>query len=141
MSEWIKIRIKDFYKDAVGETEYAYVSHEVYEALADTFRREAHAEEMRDLRHTTADGYTEGETEELMMEQGETLEDAVIRRMELETLQEAMQSLTEVQKERMHLYFFCGLTFRQIGDKLGVSDKSVRESVEASLKKIKKFFN
>ncbi len=96
---------------------------------------------MRDLRHTTADGYTEGETEELMMEQGETLEDAVIRRMELETLQEAMQSLTEVQKERLHLYFFCGLTFRQIGDKLGVSDKSVRESVEASLKKIKKFFN
>ena len=30
MSEWIRIRIKDFYKDAVGETEYTYVSHEVY---------------------------------------------------------------------------------------------------------------
>lgn len=86
MSEWIRIRIKDFYKNAVGEKEYAYVSKEVYEALADTFRREAHAEEMRDLRHTTADGYTEGETEDLMTERGETLEDAVIRRMELETL-------------------------------------------------------
>lgn len=47
MSEWIRIRIKDFYKNAVGEEEYAYVSKEVYEALADTFRREAHAEEMR----------------------------------------------------------------------------------------------
>ena len=33
MSEWRKIRVKDFYKDAVGETEYAYVSKEVYEAL------------------------------------------------------------------------------------------------------------
>ncbi len=106
MSEWIRIRIKDFYKNAVGEEEYAYVSKEVYEALADTFRREAHAEEMRDLRHTTADGYTEGETEDLMTEQGESLEDAVIRRMELETLQEAMQSLTQIQKERLHLYFF-----------------------------------
>ena len=57
MSEWRKIRVKDFYKDAVGETEYAYVSKEVYEALADTFRKEAHAEQMRDLRHTTSDGY------------------------------------------------------------------------------------
>lgn len=141
MSEWIRIRIKDFYKDAVGETEYAFVSPEVYEMLADTFRREAHAEEMRDLRHITADGYTEGMTEDLMTEQGQTLEDTVIHRLELETLQKAMQSLTYVQRERLHLYFFCGLTFRQIGEKAGVSDMSVRESIETSLKKIKKFFN
>ena len=41
MSEWIRIRVKDFYKDAVGELEYTYVTREVYEALADTFRKEA----------------------------------------------------------------------------------------------------
>ena len=33
------------------------------------------------------------------------------------------------------------MTFRQIAEKTGISDMSVRESVEASLKKIKKFFN
>ena len=66
MSEWIRIRVKDFYKDAVGELEYTYVTREVYEALVDTFRKEAHAQEMRDIRHTTKDGYTEGETEELV---------------------------------------------------------------------------
>lgn len=66
MSEWIRIRVKDFYKDAVGELEYTYVTREVYEALADTFRKEAHAQEMRDIRHTTKDGYTEGETEDLV---------------------------------------------------------------------------
>ena len=38
MSEWIRIRVKDFYKDAVGELEYTYVTREVYEALVDTFR-------------------------------------------------------------------------------------------------------
>ena len=65
MSKWIKIRVKDFYKDAVGELEYTYVTREVYEALVDTFRKEAHAQEMRDIRHTTKDGYTEGETEDL----------------------------------------------------------------------------
>ena len=49
MSEWIKIRIKDFYKDAIGEVEYAYVTKEVYEALQDTFRKEVHAQKMKDL--------------------------------------------------------------------------------------------
>lgn len=105
MSKWIKIRIKDFYKDAIGETEYTYVNEEVYEALVNTFRKEAHAEEMRDLRHITAHGYVEGDTEDLIMDTGASLEDIVIRQIEIEILQKAMQSLTEVQKERLHLYY------------------------------------
>lgn len=39
------------------------------------------------------------------------------------------------------LFYFSGLTFRQIGEKLGVSDMAVRESIEVALKKIKKFFD
>lgn len=96
---------------------------------------------MRDLRNRTAEGYTEGDTEDLLMESPESLEDMVIRQMEIETLQKAMQTLSEIQRERLHLYFFEGLTYRQIGEKLGVSDMSVRESIDASLKKIKKFFD
>lgn len=60
---------------------------------------------MRDLRHITKEGYTEGETEDLILDSGESLEDMVIWQMELETLQKAMQSLTEVQRERLHLYY------------------------------------
>ena len=90
MSKWIKIRVKDFYKDAVGELEYTYVTREVYEALVDTFRKEAHAQEMRDIRHTTKDGYTEGETEDLVELTGESVEDTVIRQMEIETLQKPL---------------------------------------------------
>ena len=141
MEDLIKIRLKDYYANAVGEDEFVYVTKEVFEALANTFRREEHAEEMRDLRHITKVGYAEGETEELIFESGESLEDKVISQMELETLQKAMQSLTGVQRERLHLYFFEGLTFRQIGEQLGISDKSVRESIEAALKKIKKFYD
>ena len=36
MSEWIRIRVKDFYTDAIGETEYTYVTKEVYKALTET---------------------------------------------------------------------------------------------------------
>ena len=48
------------------------MTREVYEALVDTFRKEAHAQEMRDIRHTTKDGYTEGETEDLVELTGES---------------------------------------------------------------------
>jgi RNA polymerase sigma-70 factor (ECF subfamily) len=140
MSEWIKIRVKDFYKDAIGETEYTYVTREVYEALANTFRKEAHAEEMRDLRHTTADGYVEGETEDLMMDTGESLENMVIRQMELETLQKAMQSLTEVQRERLHLYFFEEMTTREIAEKNSVSQNVVWKSIQGAINDLKNFF-
>ena len=141
MSEWIRIRVKDFYKDAIGETEYTFVTKEVYEALTETFRKEAHAQEMRELRHVTREGYTEGETEDLAFDSGESLEDMVIRQMELENLQKAMQSLTEVQRERLHLYFFEGLTYRQIAEEKGIGEKNVRESIAGALKKIKKFFD
>ena len=141
MSEWIRIRVKDFYTDAIGETEYTYVTKEVYEALTETFRKEAHAQERRDLRHVTKEGYTEGETEDLAFDSGESLEDMVIRQMELETLQKAMQSLTEVQRERLHLYFFEGLTYRQIAEKKRIGEKNVRESITGAIKKIKKFFD
>lgn len=141
MSEWIRIRVKDFYKDAIGETEYTYVTKEVYEALTETFRKEAHAQEMRDLRHITKEGYTEGETEDLAFESGESLEDMVIRQMELETLQKAMQSLTEVQRERLHLYFFEGLTTREIAEKMEVSQNVVWKSIQGAINNLKKFFD
>lgn len=135
----IKIRIKDFYKNYIGEMEFVYVNEEVYEALAHTFRKEAHAEEMRDLRHLISQGYLEGETEEVLLDISSSVEEKVMKQIEIEKLKEAMQSLTKIQRERLHLYFFEGLTFRQIGEQMGISDKSVRESIDASLKKLKNF--
>ena len=141
MSEWIRIRIKDFYKDAIGEPEYAYVTKEVYEVLANSFRKEEHAREMMDRRYRIKDAYVEGETEEIAETMDNSLEDEVIRQMDIEILRRAIDTLTELQKKRLYLYFFEGMSFRQIGKKLGVSDMAIRYSIEVSIKKIKKFFN
>ena len=138
MSKKIRIRVSDFYKNAVGEIEYIEVSEEVYEALANTFRREAHAEEMRDLRHVTKDGYVEGDTEDLLLFSEESLEDYVIRRIELENMRRAMKNLSAVQKERLQMYFFEGLSYRQMGEKLGISHIAARDSIELAIKKIRK---
>ena len=75
------------------------------------------------------------------MESPESLEDMVIRQMEIETLQKAMQSLTPVQRERLHFYFFEGMTYRQIAAKEGVGEKNIRESINGAVKKIKKYFD
>lgn len=138
MSKKIRIRVSDFYKNAVGEIEYIEVSEEVYEALANTFRREAHAEEMRDLRHVIKDGYVEGDTEDLLLFSEESLEDYVIRRIELENMRRAMKNLSATQKERLQMYFFEGLSYRQMGEKLGISHIAARDSIELAIKKIRK---
>ena len=141
MSEQVKIRIRDFYENAMGNEECIYVSQAVYEELAGTFRRQAHAERMRDLRHMTAEGYTEGETEDLMAGRGETLEEQIIRRTEIETLQKAMQSLTEVQRERLHFYFYEGLSGREIAELQGINQNAVWKSIQYAIRKLKKFFD
>ena len=140
MSEWIRIRVKDFYKDAIGETEYTYVTREVYETLTETFRKEAHAQQMRDLRHISKEGYTEGATEELAFDSTESLEDMVIRQMELKILQKAMQSLTDAQNERLRLYFFEGLTIREIAERQGVNRNAVWKSIQGIIAQMKRFF-
>lgn len=140
MSDWIEVRISDFYTNAVGNQEYVYVSPEVYEALANTFRKEAHAEEMRDLRHNIRQGYLDGTVEDIMTETGESLEDMVIRQVDIEILQKAMQSLTKAQKERLYLYFFEGLTTREIALKSGVSQNVVWKSIQHAIENLKKFF-
>ena len=140
MSEWRKIRVQDYYREAVGDAEYTYVTPEVYEILANTFRREAHAEQMRDLRNRTAEGYTEGDTEDLLMESPESLEDMVIRQMEIETLQKAMQTLSEIQRERLHLYFFEGMTTREIADRQGTNQNAVWKSIQSGVAVLRRFF-
>lgn len=107
-----------------------------YEILVNTFRREAHAEQMRDLRNRTAEGYTEGDTEDLLME---SPEDMVNRQMEIKTLQKAMQTLSEIQRERLHLYFFEEMTMREIAAKCGVSQMVVWKSIQGAIKN-EKFF-
>ena len=49
---------------------------------------------------------------------GESVEDTVIRQMEIETLQKAMQSLTQC-RESGYILFFEGMTYRQIAAKEG----------------------
>lgn len=70
----------------------------------------------------------------------ESLEDMVIRQIELETLQKVMLSLTDAQKERLRLYFFEGLTIREIAERQGVNRNAVWKSIQGIIAQMKRFF-
>ncbi len=124
----------------MGEKEFVYVTREVYEALLNTFRREKHAQLMRDIRHLTLKGYVEGETEEFLSENELSLEDEVIHQMDLDILQKAIQSLSQEQKERLYLYFFKGKSIREIARVQGINRNAVWKSIQKTLLQLRSFF-
>lgn len=60
--------------------------------------------------------------------------------MEQIVIWEAINSLTEAQRKRIIRYFFNGFPYSKIAEEEGVSITSIKESIQAALKKMKKFF-
>lgn len=67
------------------------------------------------------------------------VEKNVFETLTRENIANAMNRLNAKQYRRVYAYYFKNMTYRQIADAEGVSDKSVRESIEGALKKLKKF--
>mgnify|MGYP000653526764 CR=1 FL=1 len=59
---------------------------------------------------------------------------------EIETLQKAMQTLSEIQRERLHLYFFEGMTTREIADRQGTNQNAVWKSIQSGVAVLRRFF-
>ncbi len=56
MSNDIRIRVKDYYKNAIGESEYIYVIKEVCEALLNILQKAAHEQMLCGLRDNYRNG-------------------------------------------------------------------------------------
>lgn len=64
--------------------------------------------------------------------------DHVVAVLTRETLLGAMEHLKELPRKRLLAYYFEHLTYRQIADREGVGDKTIRESINGAIKKLKK---
>ena len=69
----------------------------------------------------------------------ESVEETVLRKMLYESLYRAIRDLPEVQRRRLSLYYFRGLTYAQIAELEGCKYQTVQESIYAALKNLKKF--
>ena len=67
------------------------------------------------------------------------LADLIIKMDKLNQLYSAIDTLSEVQRRRLLLYYFAGLSYRQIGEIESVNHKSVARSVTQAIEKLRKF--
>ena len=90
-------------------------------------------------RHYEHSELTEGSLFERAAVPAESVEETVLRKLQYESLYRAIQALPQVQRRRLSLYYFHGLTYAQIAELEGCKYQTVQESVYAALKNLKKF--
>lgn len=105
------------------------------------FKRNDDKHLKRQQRREDLFGYIDGETEVFMpMSNSEAILDDVIAEEEKSLLHCAINRLTPTQKRRVDLYYFLDKTHREIAEIESADKKSVSDSLNAALKKLKKYF-
>lgn len=116
------------------------IEFEKFAEAHNAFVRNEWKYEKTNKRHGDALGYRDSETELFQRDLDmNPVEDELLGIFMREKLKNAMESLNQTQYRRVYCYYFKGMTFREIAAFEGVSDKSVRESIEGARKKLKKF--
>lgn len=78
--------------------------------------------------------------EEQYADKSENVEDAVITEMRNEALQKAIAGLPEVQRRRLLLYYFEGMSYEEIAQKEKCTVMPIKRSIDRAKEKIKKIF-
>lgn len=74
------------------------------------------------------------------LEQPESTEEIVIKKIQKETLHRAICELPQIQKRRLVLYYFENMTYEQIAKLEGCSKVAVKYTIDKAIKNLKKFF-
>ncbi len=118
---------------------YVVMNSEQGEAFREYDRNEK-KHEMRRIRHHVYTGYEEGMTEYMnSVFSTEEPEDTVMEKMEYERFKDALDKLPPAQKRRCILYFYHGLSEREIARAEGVSQQMISNSLDAALKNLQKY--
>ena len=125
------------YKTAAGKHICVEVSTAVKELLEQSDRQMC-SQQRQDRRHLIREEYIDELVDTTAVYPQEDFADLVIRMDRTNQLYAAIETLSEVQKRRLHLYYFVGLSYRQIGEKENVSHNSVARSVEQAIRKLRK---
>lgn len=125
--------------DGQGNRHHFEISAAVF-ALFDSF-------ELDDLsylnevdRHHEQSELTEASLYDRAAHRPATVEESALQSMEYAQLHRAISELPEIQKRRLILYYFQGLTYEQIAEMEGCTKRAVKFSVDIAVEKLKKFF-
>ena len=125
--------------DGQGNRHHFEISAAVF-ALFDSF-------ELDDLsylnevdRHYEQSELTEASLYDRAVYRPATVEESALQSMEYAQLHRAISELPEIQKRRLILYYFQGLTYEQIAEMEGCTKRAVKFSVDIAVEKLKKIF-
>ena len=91
-------------------------------------------------RHYEHSELTEASLYDRAVNRPATVEESALQSMEYAQLHRAISELPEIQKRRLILYYFQGLTYEQIAGMEGCTKRAVKFSVDIAVEKLKKFF-
>lgn len=127
------------FSDGQSDQHHFEISAAVFELL-DSF-------ELDDLsylneldRHYEQSELTEASLYDRAVHRPATVEESALQSMEYAQLHRAISELPEIQKRRLILYYFQGLTYEQIAGMEGCTKRAVKFSVDIAVEKLKKFF-
>lgn len=91
-------------------------------------------------RHLEQSSLTDEEIYNRAFDPVESVEETVIKNIEKEKIDQAMQKLTEAQYRRIDLHIVNEITIRDLAKIEKVQKKQIEKSLQLGLKKLKKFF-
>ncbi|MDL2258622.1 sigma-70 family RNA polymerase sigma factor [Eubacteriales bacterium OttesenSCG-928-K08] len=125
------------YKTAEGKRICLEVSIEVKELLEQS-DRQIRSQRRQDRRYLTDEEYIDGLTDTTTVYPQEDFADLLYRMCNYQRLYATISKLPDTQKRRLTLYYFGGLTYRQIAKIEGVGFRTVARSVERAVNTLRK---
>ena len=125
--------------DGQGDRHHVEISAAVY-ALFDSFELDDLSYLNEVNRHYEQSELTEASLYDRAVHRPVTVEESALQSMEYAQLHRAISELPEIQRRRLILYYFQGMTYEQIAGMEGCTKRAVKFSVDIAVEKLKKFF-
>lgn len=124
------------FKDTNHKINIIKVSKKVYQAF-DEFELSDLSQMNKFDRHIEHLRLDENMLSSKMINQQISIEDTIIKKMELQKLHDLILKLPQVQKRRIIMYFFNEMTLKEIAQKEHCSIRAVQYSISIALKNLK----
>ncbi len=115
------------------------ITKEIFEEF-DEFEKEDARQIQEMARHNELNIVTEATLNRRAFYKPESVDDIIIKNIDNEKLQKALDKLTKEQRRRILLYYDYQLTMEEIATIEGCSKQSIQESIKWGIKKLKNFF-
>ena len=127
------------FKDYEHNIHEVEISSLIKEALINEKRKEKkqHNEFDRHIEHSEI---YENKLPFRLMDNPISLEDEFVNKQINKELKNAINTLSELQKRRINMYYFQRMTQQEIADKEGTSLRAVQYTLNHALEKLKKFY-